>query len=84
MWCSIFIAPRRNRFPEAPSVVGLFEERCIYLRYTNSPPMEGTLIHEMAHTATTSEHGQEWLNEMVRLKAAGAPVPDWAIESLVG
>ena len=46
--------------------------------------MEETLIHEMAHAATTSEHGQEWLNEMVRLKAVGAPVPDWAIESLVG
>jgi hypothetical protein len=62
----------------------LFEERYIYLRYTNSPAMEETLIHEMAHAATTSEHGHEWLNEMVRLKAAGVPVPDWAIESLVG
>jgi hypothetical protein len=58
----------------------LFEERCIYLRYTNSPHMEETLIHEMAHAATTSEHGQEWLSEMVRLKAAGAPVPDWELE----
>ena len=56
-----------------------FEERCIYLRYTNSPPMEETLIHEMAHAATSGEHDQEWLNEMVRLKAAGAPVPDWEL-----
>jgi hypothetical protein len=62
----------------------LFEERCIYLRYTSSPPMEGTLIHEMAHAATNGEHDQEWLHEMARLKAAGAPVPDWELEGLVG
>jgi hypothetical protein len=61
----------------------LFEERCIYLRYTTSPAMEETLIHEMAHSATTGEHGQEWLYEMARLKAAGAPVPDWELEGLV-
>ena len=61
----------------------LFEERCIYLRYTNSPAMEETLIHEMAHAATTGEHGQEWLYEMARLKAAGAPVPDWELEGVV-
>ena len=30
------------------------------------PPMEGTLIHEMAHAATSGEHDQEWLHEMVR------------------
>ena len=60
-----------------------FEERCIYLRYTNSPPMEETLIHEMAHAATNGEHDQEWLYEMARLRAAGAPVPDWELEGLV-
>jgi len=62
----------------------LFEERCIYLRYTNSPPMEWTLIHEMAHAATNSGHDQKWLHEMARLKAAGAPVPDWELEGVVG
>jgi hypothetical protein len=46
--------------------------------------MDETLIHEMAHAATNGEHDQEWLNEMVRLKAAGAPVPDWELEGLVG
>ena len=55
-------------------------QRRIYLRYTNSPPMEGTLIHEMAHAATNDDHDEEWLKEMVRLKAAGAPVPDWELE----
>ena len=61
-----------------------FEERSIYLRYTDSPLMQGMLIHEMAHAATNGEHDQEWLHEMVRLKAAGAPVPDWELEGLVG
>jgi len=42
--------------------------------------MEGTLIHEMAHAATNDDHDEEWLKEMVRLKAAVAPVPDWELE----
>ena len=42
--------------------------------------MEETLIHEMAHAATSGEHDEEWLKEMVRLKAAGAAVPDWELE----
>ena len=57
-----------------------FEQRKIYLRYTNYPPMDETLIHEMAHAATNDDHDEEWLKEMVRLKAAGAPVPDWELE----
>jgi hypothetical protein len=57
-----------------------FEQRKIYLRCTNYPPMEGTLVHEMAHAATTGEHDEEWLKEMVRLKTAGAPVSDWDLE----
>jgi hypothetical protein len=57
-----------------------FEQRRIYLRYTNDLPMDETLIHEMAHAATTGEHDEEWLKEMVRLKATGAPVPDWELE----
>jgi hypothetical protein len=60
-----------------------FEERRIYLRYTNSLPMDETLIHEMAHAATNGDHDQPWLHEMVRLKEAGAPVPDWELEGLV-
>jgi hypothetical protein len=42
--------------------------------------MEGTLVHEMAHAATTGEHDEEWVKEMVGLKAAGAPVSDWDLE----
>jgi hypothetical protein len=42
--------------------------------------LEGTLIHEMAHAATNGDHSEEWLNEMARLKAAGAPVADWELE----
>jgi hypothetical protein len=57
-----------------------FNERCIYLRYTKSPPMGGTLIHEVAHAATNGDHGEEWLAEMWRLKEAGAPVPAWDLE----
>jgi hypothetical protein len=57
-----------------------FEQRKIYLRYTNYPPMDETLIHEMAHAATNGDHGEEWLKEMARLKAEGAPVPDWELE----
>lgn len=53
---------------------------CIFLRYTQQTRMEETLIHEMAHAATHGNHDEEWLNEMRRLKAAGAPVPDWELE----
>jgi hypothetical protein len=57
-----------------------FEQLRIYIRYTNDPPMDETLIHEMAHAATNGDHGEEWLKEMARLKAEGAPVPDWELE----
>ena len=35
------------------------------------------LLHEMAHAATNGDHGDEWNNEMRRLKQAGAPVLDF-------
>jgi hypothetical protein len=57
-----------------------FEERRIYIRYTDTDSMQGTLLHEMAHAATSGEHDERWLAEMVRLKTAGAPVPDWELE----
>jgi hypothetical protein len=57
-----------------------FEERCIYVRDTGWRSMEETLIHEMAHAATTGDHDEEWLTEMRRLKEAGAPVPAWEVE----
>jgi hypothetical protein len=57
-----------------------FEEQCIYIRYTNNESMEHAIIHEIAHAATNGDHGEEWLNEMVRLKNAGAPIPDGALE----
>jgi len=57
-----------------------FEERRIYIRYTDTDLMQATLIHEMAHAATSGEHDGRWQAEMVRLKIAGAPVPDWELE----
>jgi len=57
-----------------------YQERCIYLRYTKSFPIEAILIHEMAHAATQGDHGEEWLTEMRRLKAAGAPVATWELD----
>jgi len=56
-----------------------FEERRIYIRYTDTDFMQQTLIHEMAHAATSGEHDERWHAEMVRLKASGAPVPDWEL-----
>jgi len=53
-----------------------FDERRIYIRYTDTDSMQKTLIHEMAHAATSGEHDERWRNEMVRLKHAGAPVRD--------
>ena len=57
-----------------------FEERRIYIRYTDTDLMQGTLIHEMAHAATSGEHDERSRAEMVRFKIAGAPVPDWELE----
>jgi hypothetical protein len=56
-----------------------FEERRIYIRYTDADVMQDTLIHEMAHAATSGEHDQRWRTEMVRVKTAGAPVADWEL-----
>jgi hypothetical protein len=59
-----------------------FEERRIYIRYTldEDVSMQGTLLHEMAHAATSGKHDQRWRAEMARLKTVGAPVPDWELE----
>jgi hypothetical protein len=57
-----------------------FEERRIYIRYTDTRFMQETLIHEMAHAATSGDHDERWRAEMARLKTAGAPVPDWELE----
>jgi hypothetical protein len=54
-------------------------EQCIYIRYTDKASMDHAIIHEMAHAATNDDHDEEWLNEMVRLKNAGAPIPDGAL-----
>jgi hypothetical protein len=45
----------------------------IYLR-KGDQPLEGLLLHEMGHAATTGEHDDEWYTEMRRLSALGAPV----------
>ena len=55
------------------------EERRIYIRYREIEHMREILIHEMAHAATSGDHDERWLNEMVRLQQAGAPVPDWEL-----
>jgi hypothetical protein len=36
----------------------------------------GTLLHEMAHAATTSAPGRRWKREMMRLSEAGAPLAE--------
>jgi SprT-like family len=33
-----------------------------------------TLLHEMAHAATSGHHGMPWKREMIRLREAGAPL----------
>jgi len=35
-----------------------------------------TLLHEMAHAATTGNHGMPWKREMIRLRQAGAPLSE--------
>jgi hypothetical protein len=58
-----------------------FAERRIYIRYTDTYLMQGTLIHEMAHAATSGGHDERWFAEMARLKTAGAPVPNWELKT---
>jgi hypothetical protein len=53
-----------------------FSDRCIFIRYTAHGSMTETLIHEMAHASTSGEHDAAWVNEMRRLREAGAPVCD--------
>jgi hypothetical protein len=59
-----------------------FDERSIYIRYTEPTSMTGTLVHEMAHAVTSGAHDERWLEEMKRLKEAGAPVHDADLEPL--
>lgn len=42
-----------------------------------------TLLHEMAHAATTSGHGMTWKREMIRLREEGAPLvsPDLDVDT---
>jgi hypothetical protein len=35
-----------------------------------------TLLHEMAHAATTGQHDLRWAREMIRLREAGAPLAE--------
>jgi hypothetical protein len=56
-----------------------YDERCIYLRYTQDEPMISILLHEMAHAATQSGHDRACINEMKRLKAASASILDCEI-----
>src|SRR5216683_4306094 len=60
---------------------GLYEftddkQRQVYIRLRVHPDdheIRATLIHEMAHVATSLGHGRRWRKEMVRLKREGAP-----------
>ena len=50
--------------------------KCISVRWeAHRTDMEvrATLVHEMAHAASSVYHGRVWRNEMGRLKKAGAP-----------
>jgi hypothetical protein len=49
------------------------ENRRIFVGRTASS-MEGALLHEMGHAATTGDHDDAWSAEMRRLQALGAPV----------
>lgn len=47
------------------------------IKVTGGQPDEqavSTLLHEMAHAATTGKHGMPWKREMIRLRQAGAPL----------
>jgi hypothetical protein len=57
-----------------------FDERSIYIRYTEPTSMTATLVHEMAHAATSGKHDERWLEEMKRLKEVGAPLHDADLE----
>ena len=51
------------------------KRRLIKIQWGQSPDETiGTLLHEMAHAATNDGHGKKWMNEMIRLREAGAPV----------
>jgi hypothetical protein len=43
-------------------------------RGMDDPTTVTTLLHEMAHAATTGHHGLPWKREMIRLRKAGAPL----------
>jgi hypothetical protein len=52
----------------------LRNRKLIKLSKRTDKVMIGTLLHEMAHAATTDHHGLEWRKEMIRLREAGAPL----------
>jgi hypothetical protein len=63
-------------FPPANEAHGFidFAGRQILIRFLAGPvTMPQTLIHEMAHAATDGDHGDNWKDEMSRLKLLGAP-----------
>jgi hypothetical protein len=66
----------------ASGIISLTTRR-IWLRYTDPSAMEKTLIHERAHAATNGDHDSPWLTEMARLQAAGAPITEGDIYSVL-
>jgi hypothetical protein len=41
--------------------------------HSSDHAIRATLVHEMAHAATTPQHGPRWRREMERLRTLGAP-----------
>jgi hypothetical protein len=63
-------------FPPAAEAAAFidFGGRQILIRFlAQSLTMPESLIHEMAHAATDGDHGDNWKDEMSRLKLLGAP-----------
>ena len=66
-------------FPAPVSPLGFidFKQQQIFIRFRTpsaDSTMPGTLIHEMARAATDGGHNDNWIREIARLEAAGAPV----------
>jgi hypothetical protein len=73
----------RYGYPASPALFEAsgfiaFDQRRILIRFLSflkvGLTMQGVLLHEMAHAATDGDHGDNWTNEMLRLKLLGAPV----------
>jgi hypothetical protein len=54
-----------------------FDERTIYLRFSEDGYMLNFLVHEMCHAATSGEHDEKWKAEMKRVYELGAPLEKW-------